>query len=132
MRPKCSNYLLPIVSHLSYFIFILARVIEEKTVMHYSINFFIFFIFIHLDYCSLYASIFRSEKLIDLIEYSLLNLSLRLIYEKRVRFNGRLVLNMMSLYLWSILFLNELIDLAFTVSSGRLFQALQTLFVKKF
>ena len=30
MRPKCSNYLLPIVSHLSYFIFILARVTEEK------------------------------------------------------------------------------------------------------
>ena len=45
MRPKCSNYLLPIVSHLSYFIFILARVTEEKTVMHYSINFFIIFFY---------------------------------------------------------------------------------------
>ena len=57
MRPKCSNYLLPIVSHLSYFIFILARVTEEKNCYALLNKLFYNFFFIHLDYCSLYASI---------------------------------------------------------------------------
>ena len=53
------------------------------------------------------------------------------IYENKVRFIGILVLNIKSLYFWSILFLKLFIDFAFTMSADRLFQVLQTRFEKK-
>ena len=52
-------------------------------------------------------------------------------YENRVRFIGRLILNMRSLYFWSILFLKMFIFFALTMSTGKLFHVLQTRFVKK-